>query len=155
MDGVGRIGGPAVTRTARRAAGSGGFAVPAESGDPHGPAHAGAANAAAGLPGLLAVQEEAGDPSRQRRARDRAARAHAEALLAALAGLQQGLLGDGARGGAALARLSALAAGVPAAADPGLAALGRAVMLRARVELARAAVEGAASGTFPWQRTKP
>jgi len=105
-------------------AGAAGFALPA--GRPP------AAVPALPLAGLLAVQEEAVEPPA-----DRAARRRGRALLAELSGLQRDLLGAGVDG-ARLVRLRALAAEVPpAATDPALAAALAAIVLRARVELAR------------------
>ena len=57
-------------------------------------------------------------------------------MLAALAELQRALLGGG-DDGRALQRLAELAAAVPRATDPRLAALVSAIILRVRVELAR------------------
>jgi hypothetical protein len=57
-------------------------------------------------------------------------------MLAALAELQRALLGGG-DDGMALQRLADLAAAVPPASDPRLAALISAIALRVRVEMAR------------------
>lgn len=88
---------------------------------------------ASALPGLLAMQEAAVAETG-----DRAAQRHAEAVVQELGSLQLALL----RGqpGAAASRLASLARAAPHAFDPGLAALLRAVRLRAEVEAARAAV---------------
>ena len=67
---------------------------------------------------------------------DREARRHGQDMLAALAELQRALLG-GDDDAAALQRLAELAAAVPRATDPRLAALVSAIVLRVRVELAR------------------
>ena len=67
---------------------------------------------------------------------DREARRHGHDMLAALAELQRALLGGG-DDGAALQRLAELAAAVPHATDPRLAAMISAIVLRVRVELAR------------------
>lgn len=80
--------------------------------------------------GMLALQEWQSDS-----VRDREARRRGNDLLAALARLQRALLEGGTA--EALARLSALLEGMPEAADPGLAAVLRAVTLRARIEIAR------------------
>jgi hypothetical protein len=110
-----------------------GFSVPAA-------ARGGTAAAASEAPavmlsGLLALQaEDSGD------VQDREARRHGLDLLAELAALQRALLTDGAVPGANtddLRRLARLAASLPAAADPRLAAVLEAIVLRARVELAR------------------
>jgi hypothetical protein len=129
--------GPTATTPCGRADRASGFSVPL--GTPAAttaPESASPIQAASGLAALLATQELA-DP----RLRDRAARRHATATLDALAALQAALLGepdDGGMGGDALGRLAALA-GQPVPADPGLAALTRAIALRAAVELARRA----------------
>jgi hypothetical protein len=107
-----------------------GFMVPAEA-PPAGPSACAGAEAA-GLVGMLALQER-GEAER----RDRDAHRRGLALVAELAALQRAILADGADP-ACLARLAALAAGLPEAADPALAALVRAVALRAKVVLARA-----------------
>ncbi len=125
------------TATTGRAGPASGFSVPAGPPGPASPPEAAAPmQATSGLAALLATQELA-DP----RLRDRAARRHATATLDALAALQAALL-DGEAGGAmagqALGRLAALA-GQPAPADRALAALTRAIALRAAVELARGA----------------
>lgn len=102
---------------------------------------AGAGTAAAGvsatsapgsLLGLLALQEDETGAER-----DRAARRHGDALLRELAALQRGLLGDEAEVMTALSRLAVLTEQAQEAADPGLAAIVRAVALRARIEVAR------------------
>jgi hypothetical protein len=90
-----------------------------------------AAAAAAGLDGLLLLQEVENAPARDRRARQ-----HGRALLDALARLQLSLLGDDPDDGA-LERLAALVEHAPEAADPGLRDVLAAVALRAHVELAR------------------
>lgn len=113
----------------RRTGGFTGFLVP-ENGDavPTGPI---AASASVGLHGLLALQEaEAGT------VQDRAARRHAESLLDTLGLLQRGLLGGGTVT-VALDRLATMAQAGPAACDPRLAAVVRAVTLRAAIEAAR------------------
>ena len=76
--------------------------------------------------------------------RDREARRHGQALLSALAELQLALIGGGGGSGtprdglkSLSERLSVLASTLPAAADPGLQAVVRAIGLRARIELAR------------------
>ncbi len=69
--------------------------------------------------------------------RDRHARKRSTEILALLTRLQRSTLWDGDRGDA-LDRLSEALVAMPVAADPALAALGREVEVRARVELARA-----------------
>jgi hypothetical protein len=83
------------------------------------------------LGGMIALQE-LGDE----RLEDRAARRRGHELLAALSGLQRALLAD-ADDLEPLARLAGLAAEIPAAADPRLKEAVAAIVLRARVELAK------------------
>ena len=127
MEPIGRL--PPVTTLAGRAAAGGArgqdFALPAARPAPP-PA------AALPLAGLLALQEQAVEPQA-----DRAARRRARAILAELAGLQRDLLADGVDE-ARLRRLQALAGEAPLpSAHPGLRAALDAVVLRARIELAR------------------
>ena len=126
--------GPATPVGGRQGRTGTGFSVPAS---PRGAAAARAAETpAVMLSGLLALQaEDTGD------VQDREARRHGLDLLAELAALQRALLTDGADPGAnaeQLRRLARLAASLPTAADPRLAAVLEAIVLRARVELARA-----------------
>lgn len=83
----------------------------------------------AGLPGLLAMQE-----SESAVVQDREARQHGADLMAELAILQRALLGGSETD---LHRLSELARRSSSAADPRLAAVLRAVQVRAGIELAR------------------
>lgn len=115
----------------RRLGSVAGFAVPA---DGVADAPQAAPVAASGLDGLLALQEAEGAVMA-----DRAARQHADQLMAGLGRLQRALLGDGAGSAAALADLAALSRHAPRAADPRLAMLVRAVSVRAAVEIARRA----------------
>jgi hypothetical protein len=103
---------------------AGSFAVPV-------PVAAASATAMAALDGLLAVQEAAAEPWREREARRRG-----HALLAELTALQRDLLADQVSG-SRLARLRALAADVQLPANPALRAALEAVVLRARIELVR------------------
>jgi Class II flagellar assembly regulator len=115
-------------------AGSGattGFLPPAEQGPDAARGAGVAASAPVALDSLLALQQ-VDEPTE----RDRAARRHGQALLAALSRLQRLLLEDGDEA-AALEQIRALAEATPAAADPGLAAAVELVVLRARIELAR------------------
>lgn len=89
---------------------------------------------AAMLGGLLNLQEREVAGEQDRRARKRG-----HDLLAALAGLQRSLTGTG--NDEALQRLAKLAAAMPAATDPALAAALAAISLRVRVELARRSFE--------------
>ncbi len=86
---------------------------------------------AVSMPSLLALQEEDADA-----VADREARRHGQAMLAALAALQRGLLGGAGSG--ALEQAAALARAAPAPADPRLAAVQRAILVRVAVEAARA-----------------
>ena len=139
IKGVGRggaaEGAAAVGRgTAARGTGAG-FAMPA--GGTAGPAAAGIGAAeAAPLLGVMLALQEAGAGSVAERARDRAARRHAEAMLGELRTLQLEILGRAASG-AALERLAGLARDLPEAADAGLAATLGWLAVRARIELAR------------------
>ena len=118
---------PAAAPGSPRAAASS-FAVAPPSTRPGGLAPA---SAASPLDAMLALQEQQGDATR-----DREARRHGHALLQALAALQHALLA-GHGEGECLQRLCALGADTPIAADPGLAAVLRGVVLRAQIELAR------------------
>ena len=84
-----------------------------------------------GLATLLALQavEETTE-------RDRTARKHGVAMLAALTNLQRAMLVEGDPS-SALRALTELTANTPSADDPGLGAVLQAVVLRSRVELAR------------------
>ena len=90
---------------------------------------------AVGLPGLLAAQEAG-----QEAGWDREARRHGEAVLEGLAEVQLDLLRGGGAG--ALEALAALVRRGPVAADPRLAAVQRALLVRAAVELARGKAGG-------------
>lgn len=90
-----------------------------------------------GLAGMLALQEL---PDRD--VADREARRRGQDLLAALAEMQQAMLGLGLGLGQGLgqgdpARLTRLTAHVPTAADPALRDVVAAIALRARIEAAR------------------
>jgi hypothetical protein len=135
------IGAPAPSRpsaAARKTAPGAAFALPAAEAKEAAPAAAPAASPVGlaglqGLDGLLAMLEDTPAPAE----RDRRARAHGSALLAALAALQHDLLGDAPQGSSALDRLDVLLAHIPEAADPALAAAIAAVALRARIERLR------------------
>lgn len=83
------------------------------------------------LGGMIALQE-LGDECLE----DRSARRRGHELLAALSALQRALLAETGNP-EPLARLAALADEVPAAADPRLREAVAAIVLRARVELAK------------------
>ena len=87
--------------------------------------------APAALASMLALQELGGETGE-----DRQARRHGHLLLSALGELQRELLG-GHGDGSALERLTALLAAVPRATDRRLGAMVSAIVVRARVELAR------------------
>ncbi len=145
VGGFGGAGGAAPVGRGRglgAAGAGGGFRVAEGAGQSPAASGIGASEAAALLGVMLALQEAGPE-----RPRERAARRHAEAMLAELRALQLQLLG-GAAGGAggdaghaggdaALARLGALAGRLPEAADPELAATLAWLALRARIELAR------------------
>lgn len=99
-------------------------------------ANAGASGVAApvGL-GLLALQEHGDAGARERAARDQAAQRRAESILQELQGLQRDLLRDGVDT-KRLERLAALETGEDGS-DPFLRDAVQAIVLRARVELAR------------------
>jgi hypothetical protein len=80
---------------------------------------------------MLTLQEYAGET-----AEDRSARQHGQDMLATLAALQRALLGAG-DAQAVLSRLTELLAAVPLATDRRLAAMVSAIVVRAKVELAR------------------
>ncbi len=83
------------------------------------------------LGGMIELQE-LGDECLE----DRAARRRGHELLAALSALQRALLADTGNP-APLARLAGLAEEIPAASDPRLREVVAAIVLRARVELAK------------------
>ena len=129
IEGIGLAGaGRLPSRT--RASGADRFSVDTVAGPALQPRAAEAAPASAPA-GMLSLQEIGTESPR-----DRAARRHGRALLAALARLQRHLLGA-PDDGTTLLELADLAATVPAATDPAIAATLKAVVLRARVELAR------------------
>ena len=84
------------------------------------------------LAGLLALQAEDCDESR-----DRAARRRGQDLLAALATLQRALLSEGGVPVDQLRELERMVADMPPASDPRLRAIMDAITLRVRIELAR------------------
>jgi hypothetical protein len=114
---------------ARARAGASGFRLPAAEAEPA------AAEAAAPLAAVTASALLGAEAAPSPAERDAAARRRGGALLDALAELQRGLLGGGARR-AALGRLAALAEG-ESGADPALREILGQISLRARVELAR------------------
>ena len=130
MTGIERIGRPITTSIASRRPGASGFSVPLQS------ANAGATTAAteASAPTLatmLSLQELGGET-----VQDREARRQGQDILAALAELQRLIL-SGASDGTTLQRLADLAGSVPLATDRRLNAIVSAIVIRARVELAR------------------
>jgi Class II flagellar assembly regulator len=128
MQGVGRVTGGMAT-PAGRGGGRAGFSVGAARGQAA--ARTAAAGAVAPLAlGMLALQERSTDAER-----DAAARRRADSLLEELQALQAELLTGRAEPGR-LARLAALEGGEEGA-DPALREVVQAVVLRARVEMAR------------------
>ncbi|UFN48825.1 flagellar assembly protein FliX [Roseomonas sp. OT10] len=142
MQGVGEIRGHGGAAPSRRSRSPGGFVLPGPEGAAGGAAGAGPLSAAAPL-GLLAIQERPPDPGE----RDERAARRGRLLLQELQEMQQALLG-GRRDPARLQRLAALAEGeLPA--DPVLREVMEAVVLRARVEIARAAAATSARENLP------
>jgi hypothetical protein len=133
MRDVGRVAAGGVARSGRagqgQGGGQGGFAVGRSGSEAPAEVASAAVAGAVGL-GLLALQE-GGD----RAARDQAARRRAESILKELQGLQRDLLHDGPDM-KRLERLAAYETG-EAGADPLLRDAVEAIVLRARVELAR------------------
>jgi hypothetical protein len=84
------------------------------------------------LAGLLALQAEDCDESR-----DRAARRRGQDLLASLAALQRALLSEAGVPVDQLRQLEQMVADAPLASDPHLREILDAITLRVRVELAR------------------
>lgn len=114
----------------RKAPAGASFAVPEEA-RTAGPGVALASNAIKALDAMLALQEGEAPA-----AQDREARRHGQELLRELARLQRAMLGGGADA-AMLGRLASLAEAMPKASDPELGTMIAAVVLRAKVELAR------------------
>jgi hypothetical protein len=126
------VGWPTTPRVGGRAAARAGFTIPAEpAGASRTAAAATAATHATSLGSVLTLQELGGDT-----VADREARRHGRDMLATLAELQRALLGNG-DDTAALRRLAELVLAVPGATDRRLAAMVSAIVLRAKVELAR------------------
>jgi hypothetical protein len=132
MTGIEGVGGPTSSRIGRRIAAPhrNGFALPSEPGTVEHPV-ATLAPQPASLDSMLTLQEFGGET-----VQDREARRGGQAMLAALAALQRGLL-SGGDAAATLERLAELASAVPLATDRRLAALLSAIVVRVRVELAR------------------
>ena len=129
IDGIGRAT-PTRSSAGVKRPRTAGFAVPAES-PTTGHAEAATQTEEIGLTSMLSLQEFGGDA-----ATDREASRRGEDMLSALAELQRALL-DGVDTVETMQRLAELAAAVPRAADPRLAALVSAINIRVRVELAR------------------
>ena len=129
MDGVRSVG-RAADSLRSRAGGSarGSFALPPEQTDA---SRAADEIAPAEVSGLFLLQED-----QLPEQRNRAARRRCDQLLRALGELQLGLLAAGVDP-ELVPRLASLAAELPQAADPTLAALARMVSLRAKIEVAR------------------
>ncbi len=117
----------------RRPAGLGGFHIEEDAAQHASAAAPAPAAAPTSLHGLLALQEADADA-----VQDRAAQRHAGSMLAELSAIQRALLQDNPAGtSAALARLSGLTRDGTAALDPRLAAVIRAITMRAAVEAPR------------------
>lgn len=132
MTGIDGIGRAAPTRSVARAARpqTGAFSVPTKS-SATGHTAAAIQTEEVALAAMLTLQEFGGDA-----AADREASRRGEDMLSALAELQRALLG-GVDTVETMQRLAELAAAMPRAADPRLAALISAISIRVRVELAR------------------
>jgi hypothetical protein len=129
ISGVGR---PTVAASAARGGSrSAAFAMASSQVDSSSAASSAVAASPVALDAMLALQE-AGSQTVQ----DRQARRHGFAILQALAALQRELL-DGDNDAAAIEQLSVLATSCPVATSASLASTIQAVVLRARVELAR------------------
>jgi len=128
MTGIEGVGRPGPLNAARRAPTRAGFVVLEHARSSHGVAPPAPA---AQLSPMLALQEMHSEA-----VADREARRHGGEMLAALSDLQRALL-TGGDAPTTLQRLAELADSVPLAADPRLAALVSAVLVRVRVELAR------------------
>jgi class II flagellar assembly regulator FliX len=126
------IGWPATPRIGKRIAnrGNGAFAVSTDKTADAPSATSGPAEPAC-LGAFLSLQE-LGDQTVE----DREARRHGQHMLDLLAALQRSLL-NGVDNVAALQQLAGLSSAVPKATDRRLAAMISAIVLRARVELAR------------------
>ncbi len=130
MTSIEGVGWPLRPRAVSRTRARSGFTLPPE---PSGPDHAAAVaeTPAMASASMLTLQELGRET-----VEDREARRHGNDMLAALAALQRALLAGG-DDAAALQRLTESAAAVPRASDPRLAAMISAIVVRARVELAR------------------
>ena len=129
MTGIYGLGAVSVARGQVRRRTEGEFTLPDVDGGER--AESAGAAGAVEMPGLLMMQEAEAEP-----VADRDARRHGKAMLDALSRLQRALLGG--EGPAALESLANLVRATPAPADPRLAAVQRAVLVRAAVELQRA-----------------
>jgi hypothetical protein len=127
MPTVERIGGTEIRPAARRGRSAGGFTLDCTVAQRAGASCPAGAPAAAGL---FALQEDSGETPR-----DRAARRRGGAVLAALSALQAGVLAGDPSAGAG--HLAELLDDVPAPETPALATALGAVLLRARIELLR------------------
>jgi|GEM_PF-6192816 len=129
MRGVGRVTGGTAAMVGRSGGRTGGFSVRCGADEVAGSLALGGA-APVGL-GMLALQESGNAAER-----DAAARQRAESILNELQGLQADILAGGGTAPDRLARLAALETGEDGA-DPGLREAVQAIVLRAKVELAR------------------
>ncbi|MBX6742012.1 MAG: hypothetical protein IRY87_08190 [Acetobacteraceae bacterium] len=129
MRGVGRVTSGAAAMVGRSGSRAGGFSVRCGADEVAGSLALGGP-APVGL-GVLTLQESSGAAER-----DAAARQRAESILNELQGLQADILAGGDTAPDRLARLAALETGEDGA-DPGLREAVQAIVLRAKVELAR------------------
>jgi hypothetical protein len=131
MTGIERVGWPVTPNAASRKPSKSGFSVAMQQADP-GAAAATAETSGPALASMLSLQELAGEA-----VADREARRHGQDMLAALADLQRLMLSAGSDG-TALQRLADLVASIPrGAVDRRLGAVVSAILVRARIELAR------------------
>jgi hypothetical protein len=132
-----RTTGAAVVRPRSPTRGAGGAFVVPDGADARPTGDATAADALGAVNPML-LHELAVDADERR---DREARQHGEDVLELLGELQRGLLRAGVET-LPMERLLHLVENPPAAADPGLAAVTRAIVLRARIEIARRRAPG-------------
>ena len=133
---VSGIGAARAVAPVRGRATRGGFTMGDASPVAEGPASLAGAVGVGAPGGMLWLQEVPSDA-----ARDRAAAAHGAEIITVLAALQRAMLGGG-EDQAALARLIKLAESAPEPADSRLAGVMSAILLRAKVELARRQLAG-------------
>ncbi len=136
MGDVSGIGAARAVSSVRGRATRGGFSLDEAPHVAEGPAALAGTAGVGALGGMLSLQEMPSDA-----ARDRAAAAHGAEIMEVLSALQRALLAGG-EDQAALARLIRLAESAPEAADSRLSGVMAAILLRAKVELARRQLGG-------------